>query len=381
MCGLFGVMSSRNLTKADKDFLWLLAHVSYVRGKDATGMVAVDALGGVSVHKETVDPATFLSMSSPKATLDKTNLRVVLGHTRAKTYGENTRANAHPFDFDNVVGMHNGTIDRLCKSDYLDAETTFNTDSEGLYNQINKSSVQEVVPKLEGAWALTMWDKTKQTLNIVRNDKRPLWFLSSEDKEVVFWASEEAFLLFAAWQTNYPIEVVDGSINTTKFPENSLLTVEILTKGAKPAYTPLKSTKVYSRYTAPVNNRGVSAFRDRTTTASKTTTDVVPFKADTTKSVVFNPQNIKPRHSVVNGVSQLALPVHRGGGYITSSDLHKTTDRSCLQCGGDFDFIQGGFVLQKEDSTSNSEFVGVCHRCVEADPNITTLLSRARFAA
>jgi len=110
-----------------------------------------------------------------------------MGHTRHATKGKINRANAHPFDFDTLVGAHNGTLTTQYK---LDDYKDFDVDSENLFHHMEKNGVSDTTSKCGGAYALTWYDKVEKTLNFLRNDERTLFATFSEDMKTVFWASE-----------------------------------------------------------------------------------------------------------------------------------------------------------------------------------------------
>jgi hypothetical protein len=123
--------------------------------------------------------------------------KVMIGHNRYATSGGVNKAGAHPFDFDTLVGAHNGTISARYR---LDDDKDFKVDSQALYHNIEKNGVKETIRRLGGtgnAWSLVWWDKLDQTLNFLRNKERPLWMCRSKDGKVLFWASE-AWMLMAA---------------------------------------------------------------------------------------------------------------------------------------------------------------------------------------
>lgn len=97
------------------------------------------------------------------------------------------KKNAHPFDFDTLVGVHNGTLHN--KHSLLDSRD-FQVDSENLYHHLEMKGLDDLLATMRGAWSLVWWDKTDETLNFLRNNERPMWIMASTDGEVMLWASE-----------------------------------------------------------------------------------------------------------------------------------------------------------------------------------------------
>lgn len=119
--------------------------------------------------------------------------KVMIGHNRFATTGKINKANAHPFEFDRVVGVHNGTLRNKYK---LLEGHKFDVDSEALYHHINEKGIDDAINTAEGAWALVWYDKEASTLNFLRNNERPMNIVFSEDFRTMYWASE-AWMLTA----------------------------------------------------------------------------------------------------------------------------------------------------------------------------------------
>lgn len=112
-----------------------------------------------------------------------------LGHTRSSTSGEDTHAATHPFDFTNLIGMHNGTLHSLNWEGYAN-------DSEKLYSLINAGGVENAISHLEegDAYALVWFDKKTKKVNFLRNKERTLHFAIHPTRTVMYWYSEEKML-------------------------------------------------------------------------------------------------------------------------------------------------------------------------------------------
>lgn len=188
ICGLVGV-AGRITAKEEGAFKDLLK-IDALRGEDSTGVASIDASGDVVVEKAVGNPYDFLSLRRVEKLFHKTN-RVLIGHNRWATSGIVNKANAHPFEFDTLVGVHNGTLKARHNLKFM---KDYTVDSEQLYANIESEGLDETIAKVEGAYALVWWDKEDETLKMLRNSERPLVFTITEDKKCMFWASESWML-------------------------------------------------------------------------------------------------------------------------------------------------------------------------------------------
>lgn len=196
MCGLLGVYS-RSFAKQEFDYFERLLFISVFRGQDSTGVIRLNPNATYKSRKSILASPEFLSDPSSDIVRDVKELPrpiSLLGHTRAATKGAVSLKNAHPFTFENVIGMHNGTIHTQFKG-----RKDFETDSEALYKLINDDGLESALNEIQAwdtAYALQFIDKKNKTLNFVRNSKRPLWFTYMYAGTTLIWASEKEYLKF-----------------------------------------------------------------------------------------------------------------------------------------------------------------------------------------
>lgn len=202
MCGLFGIYTGQFLVKDEKELFRLLMVANYLRGIDSTGVIKY------TKQKELFYDKTLLP--GPIAAFDENFMSILgdnqntetptllMGHTRWKTIGTNKIENAHPFKTDNFVGMHNGTIYESFEGSY-----DFGTDSEGLYNLIQKYGLIEALKIInkdcyDPAYALQMVEQrenektkiVKSKAHFIRNDQRSLWFTAIASGTTLVWSSD-----------------------------------------------------------------------------------------------------------------------------------------------------------------------------------------------
>jgi hypothetical protein len=224
------------LYKVDVDAFNQLLYADYLRGSHATGVASVRGKR-VEVLKKAWDPLSLMQTKAYDQIVSPT-ADVLIGHNRHGTMGDNgNHANAHPFVFENVVGAHNGTLDRSCLRG-LHGNLIYDTDSEALYSEINQNGIDAAFSKIEGAWALTYVDRKDNTLNMVRNNQRPLCFAYKKGRSVIYWASEVQLLWWIVGRNK--IELEDDTVYA--LPEDTLFTWKIGREMAAPEQRELKSS-------------------------------------------------------------------------------------------------------------------------------------------
>lgn len=199
MCGIVGLAG--NLKAHDEQLFKLLLLLDYFRGQDSTGMAVIDKDNGVKTLKVADDPIILMQHADFEITLHAAMSYGFLGHNRASTVGLTTRANAHPFTHGSRTGVHNGTLSKL---GYIELgarlDEDYGTDSETIYAHMAKYGVNDTIERLEGAYALVWFDSEEGTVNMYRNDERPLWIATkpSGSGSVLLWASESEMLSAAS---------------------------------------------------------------------------------------------------------------------------------------------------------------------------------------
>ena len=193
MCGLVGVAGS--MTSKDIDTFGDLLFFNTVRGPHSTGIAAVQR--GVSNPRidllKRVGPAYELMEHKQFDRVASLGNSVLIGHNRFATVGKINSANAHPFEFSEIIGAHNGTIPQYERSSIIDGNK-FDTDSEGIFNMMNDLGVEMTIPTLKGAWALSWYNKRDATMNLLRNSERDLYYTVATSGKTIYWASEAAML-------------------------------------------------------------------------------------------------------------------------------------------------------------------------------------------
>ena len=196
MCGLVGVAG--NLEYKDEGAMKRLLALDFFRGPDSTGFSAVRDNGEIHLSKLASHPFDLFEMPKFKSALSGYNSKAFIGHNRFATRGGISSYNAHPFQYDHIVGAHNGTLETRSKWDIEDAlNEKFDVDSQAVFAAIAKLGIEATVALMHegknsqaGAWALVWYDQQQDSLNFLKNTHRPLWYAVTEDFKKLFWASE-----------------------------------------------------------------------------------------------------------------------------------------------------------------------------------------------
>ncbi|MCW8888177.1 MAG: class II glutamine amidotransferase [Gammaproteobacteria bacterium] len=205
MCGIVGYVTGKNTTNHEKFFKQALI-ADILRGFDSTGVIIGDDKGW-GTYKKAVNAIDFLDMKKASNLVNSNGLNrpaFMIGHNRAATVGNVNAANAHPFEHGDLVGVHNGTLRTYHR---LENNRGFDTDSEALYYNLSKrDDIADVLGDVKGAYALVWYNSAEDTVNIIRNDERPLCIAKIKDEDTILWASERGMLQWIAGRCGLKIE-------------------------------------------------------------------------------------------------------------------------------------------------------------------------------
>lgn len=180
MCGIVGYAG---VEPANKTEIQRLIMMSGTRGEHSTGYSADNV-----IVKEAISPRDFIK----KHEIPETNR--IIAHTRYATVGAKTMQNAHPYQFGDIIGTHNGSLSTVNFSDLKRNENvTFEVDSQMIYYLIYKYGLDEALPKMEGLFALAWYNINNQDLHLYRAHDRPLFI--GWKGENLYYGSIEKYLV------------------------------------------------------------------------------------------------------------------------------------------------------------------------------------------
>ncbi len=203
MCGIVGFITTED-KKGENDrakFFKQALIIDTLRGDDSTGAFAVG-------HKPFFDdhtPYWFKQVGGGEAFTDTKEywenfadvspFRAMVGHNRAATVGSVSAGTAHPFQEGPITLVHNGTLTTTHGlPNPMAGLDDCEVDSHAICHNLALHSVQDVVEKLNGAFALVWHDARDNSVNIVRNTRRPLHFGLNKAGDTLYFMSEGEML-------------------------------------------------------------------------------------------------------------------------------------------------------------------------------------------
>lgn len=200
MCGITGMIdaSKQGFYKADTDTFFGLLLINSLRGASSTGAFGINKSNKTDVFKAVGNPYEW---NSWKVADDWTAAMVrghniVVGHGRAPTFGEPSIDNAHPFEYNGITLVHNGTL-RNFKELQAKHKTEFEVDSQLITYLIAEIGIEETIKEIKGAYALVWHDEKHDGLFVLRNSERPLLYVMGSGKNKMVIGSERHYFHWA----------------------------------------------------------------------------------------------------------------------------------------------------------------------------------------
>lgn len=357
MCGHVGIAGK--LDFKDEATMKRLLIYDYFRGPDSTGFAALRNNGDTKIVKIASHPLDLFDMKKFAEALSGHNSSVFLGHNRLATKGVVNGVNAHPYQYDHIIGAHNGTLD-YSSWRALEEELgeKFDVDSQAIIAAIAKLGIEKTVPLLQGAWALVWIDTKEGTLNFLRNKERPFWYAYSKGFDKIFWASEWPMIEAATKLSTQGYELHSDPDKGYRFwatKEDWWYRFEIaeLIKGSEGRPKP-RVKELKGKEPAPAVLYTCGGQHPFHRHVPKTTTLIGSTIGTDKDKDKEKKDNVSVMH--LNGTKTQPF-----GGYVTKEEFDKISKYGCSWCQGDVEFTERGVqVFMQQDMV-------LCPTCSDND--------------
>ena len=190
-CGLVGFSGQGKFSlPIIKVLLW---HNSQTRGKDATGIFTPKS----GIIKDVVEAKEFFKNEQLNKVVEFES--PVLAHVRKATVGNaKDPDSAHPWDFGNIIMMHNGTLDNYKELAAKYNIEKYTVDSQVLGQAISKNFTDgkpfKVLNEYSGAAAVIVYHKERDSIFVYRDEDRTLFYGYINKTEMYISSLEDVLL-------------------------------------------------------------------------------------------------------------------------------------------------------------------------------------------
>lgn len=204
-----------------------MLYADALRGFDSTGVIAVDRDGSYSIMKEAVEATWFgpQLQASPVGRKMYQTGKAFIGHNRKKTVGTIKDETAHPFVVDNTFAMvHNGTLynhKTLADTD-VDSQALTAVFKQAFDLEEPLKAMEETLGKVNGAYAVAMYDQKRDKVMFLRNKERPLFLI--ETPNAWYFCSEGMMGTWILTRNDYKY----ADLKVSLIPEHTLVTYDLV---------------------------------------------------------------------------------------------------------------------------------------------------------
>lgn len=202
MCGIVGCASTEGMkNRSDRlSYMKMGLDIGSWRGWESTGLALVGqtAKEAPIVYKRALNGRDFIQLKTvDKYLSDIEKYPVVIGHNRAATSGRGNIVdhNAHPFQYGKITLVHNGHIRNCHELKGASQGAECQVDSAHVAFSMDANGEQETLEAVDGGFCFVWWNSELETLNIARNNERPLHMAFAAKENSFYFSSELTQLL------------------------------------------------------------------------------------------------------------------------------------------------------------------------------------------
>lgn len=192
MCGIVGYISLKEKAYegAKAHFMHYALSMDTLRGSDSTGIMTLSNKFDVDCMKTLMPGDKFVH--SPRYAKNWKPGWCQVGHNRAATRGTVNRENCHPFSFGPITLVHNGTLwgDGSSLPTY---NKDLDVDSMQIAHALAEHGVEDaaaVLADVDGSFALVWFDTRDKSVNMARNNERPMHFGLNQARDIMWFMSD-----------------------------------------------------------------------------------------------------------------------------------------------------------------------------------------------
>ena len=196
MCGIVGYITTGHdkYIASREHYLKYALIMDTIRGADSTGLIEVrhkfqvDAMRSVLPGHDFINTDLFLKREQ--------DAWCAIGHNRAATRGNVKVENAHPFYFGEVCLVHNGTLSHR-GANFDSFEPSLEVDSMQIALALSKAEPEDatrILSDIDGSFAVVWTDERDESINMARNQDRPLHYTWNKEQDFLSFMSDGLML-------------------------------------------------------------------------------------------------------------------------------------------------------------------------------------------
>lgn len=203
MCGIVGIVTDEKPNSKDSTdrimFMQQALIIDTLRGDDAAGTYGCKR-GKAEIPAFAKGTGTGYGLIGSKQWQelfgkDKVaDYKYIVGHNRSATQGGTGVEVAHPFQVGDITLVHNGTLTNTHTMPDSQFQAGTLNDSHTICYNLSKHDALDVLQTINGAFALVWHDARDDSLNLARNNERPLSLAKAAKMDTVYFASEGEML-------------------------------------------------------------------------------------------------------------------------------------------------------------------------------------------